>query len=101
MEQRLARLAQRHPRLQIQLWFDGEVASDRTVSANLRVAFSGGSGRNRADQQILATLHHIGTATPGLLRAVVTADRDEARAAERTGAMVLAPPELALWLEHS
>lgn len=101
LEQRLARLAQRHPRLQIQLWFDGEVASDRTVSANLRVAFSGGSGHNRADQQILATLHHIGTATPGLLRAVVTADQDEARAAERTGAMVLAPQELALWLEHS
>lgn len=101
LEQRLARLAQRHPRLQIQLWFDGEVASDRTISANLRVAFSGGSGRNRADQQILATLHHIGTATPGLLRAVVTADQDEARAAERTGAMVLAPQELALWLERS
>lgn len=101
LEQRLARLAQRHPRLQIQLWFDGEVASDRTVSANLRVAFSGGSGSNRADMQILAALHHIGTATPGLLRAVVTADQDEARAAERTGAMVLAPQELALWLERS
>ena len=68
------------------------------MSDNLRVRFSGGSGSNRADRQILAFLHHLGTASPELTRAVVTADQDEARAAERSHAMVMAPEELALWL---
>lgn len=98
LEQRLAALARRHPRLDIQLWFDGGTVSERTVSDNLRVRFSGGSGSNRADRQILAFLHHLGTASPELTRAVVTADQDEARAAERSHAMVMAPEELALWL---
>ncbi len=98
LEQRLAALARRHPRLDIQLWFDGGTVSERTVSDNLRVRFSGGSGSNRADRQILAFLHHLGMASPDLARAVVTADQDEARAADRTGAMVMAPEELALWL---
>lgn len=98
LEQRLAALTRRHPRLDIQLWFDGDSVSERSVSENLRVNFSGGSGSNRADRQILAFLHHLETFSPNLARAVVTADRDEARAAERTGAMVMAPEELALWL---
>lgn len=98
LEQRLAALARRHPRLDIQLWFDGGTVSERTVSDNLRVRFSGGSGSNRADRQILAFLHHLGAASPELTRAVVTADQDEARAAERSHAMVMAPEELALWL---
>ncbi len=98
LEQRLAALAKRHPRLDIQLWFDGGTVSERTVSDNLRVRFSGGSGSNRADRQILAFLHHLSTASPDLARAVVTADQDEARAAERTGALVMAPEELAIWL---
>ena len=98
LEQRLAALARRHPRLDIQLWFDGGTVSERTVSDNLRVRFSGGNGSNRADRQILAFLHHLGVASPDLARAVVTADQDEARAAELSGAMVMAPEELALWL---
>ncbi len=98
LEQRLAALARRQPRLSLELWFDGDSVSERAVSDNLRVRFSGGRGSNRADRQILAFLHHLGTASPGLARAVVTADRDEARAAERSGAMVMAPEELALWL---
>ncbi len=72
--------------------------SERTVSENLRIRFSGGSGSNRADRQILAFLHHLGTASPDFIRAVVTADQDEARAAERSGAMAMAPEELALWI---
>jgi biotin operon repressor len=98
LEQQLAALARRHPRLDIQLWFDGGTVSERTVRDNLRVRFSGGSGSNRADRQILAFLHHLGTASSELVRAVVTADQDVARAAERSGAMVMAPEELALWL---
>ena len=98
LERRLAALARRQPRLNLELWFDGDSVSERAVSDNLRVRFSGGSGSNRADRQILAFLHHLETSSPNLARAVVTADRDEARAAERTGAMVMAPEELAIWL---
>lgn len=98
LEQRLAGLARRHPRLSIQLWFDGGVVSERTVQDNFRVHFSGGSGSNRADRQILAFLHHLETSSPDLTRTVVTADQEEARSADRTGAMVMAPEELALWL---
>ncbi len=101
LEQRLAALAKRHPRLDIQLWFDGGTVSERTVLDNMRVRFSGGSGSNRADGQVLAFLHHLHTASPDLARAVVTADQDEARAAERSGAMVMAPEELALLLEET
>ncbi len=98
LEQRLAVLAGRHPRLNLQLWFDGAAASERTVSDNFRVSFSGGSGSNRADRQILAFLHHLEVANTDHTRALVTADQDQARAAEHTGAMVMAPEELALWL---
>jgi hypothetical protein len=98
LETRLLALARCQPRLSIQLWFDGATRSERCLADNLKVHFSGGSGDNRADGEILAFLHHVQQATPGLARAVVTADRDEARAAERTGAMVMAPQELALWL---
>jgi predicted RNA-binding protein with PIN domain len=98
LEQRLAALARRHPRLSIQLWFDGGSVSERTVQDNFRVHFSGGSGSNRADRQILAFLHHLKSSSPDLARTVVTADQDEARSADRTGAMVMAPEELALWL---
>lgn len=98
LEQHLAGLARRHPRLSLQLWFDGGSVSERTVQDNFRVHFSGGSGSNRADRQILAFLHHLKSSSPDLARTVVTADQDEARAADRSGAMVMAPEELALWL---
>ena len=98
LETKLLGLAQFQPRLSIQLWFDGATRSERSLADNLKVHFSGGSGDNRADDQIIAFLLHLQQSSPELARAVVTADRDEARAAERTGAMVMAPQELALWM---
>ena len=98
LEERLLGLARSQPRLSIQLWFDGATRTERSLADNFKVNFSGGSGDNRADDQIIAFLHHLEQASPELARAVVTADRDEARAAERTGAMVMAPEELARWL---
>lgn len=98
LEHRLVALAKRHPHLRVQLWFDGEAPGERTVADNFRVNFSGGSGSNRADRQILAFLRHLKIANPNEIRAVVTADQEEARAAEHLGAMVMAPEELAIWL---
>ena len=96
---RLVILGQRHPRLTIQLWFDGPVQEERTASDNVRVHFSGGSGSDRADRQIIAYLCHLQNASPHQIRAVVTADEAEAVDAERTGAMVMTPQELAIWLD--
>jgi predicted RNA-binding protein with PIN domain len=96
--QRVVTLGQRHPRLSIQLWFDGPVQQELTASNNVRIHFSGGTGSDRADLQIVAYLRHMQAAFPQQMRAVVTADMAEALDAERTGAMVLAPQELAIWL---
>ena len=84
--------------LRVHLWFDGDTLHDYTPAPRLRVHYSGGTGTDRADQRIVAHLHHLQQSTPTQLRAVVTDDRSEARQAEQTGALVLAPQELVLWL---
>ena len=94
----LLALLERQPGLQAHLWFDGDTLHDYTPAPRLRVHYSGGIGADRADQRIVAYLHHLRQSTPTQLRAVVTADRSEARQAEQTGALVLAPQELGLWL---
>ncbi len=93
---RLEALSQRHPMLAVDLWFDGEAATDETLGRNFRVRYSGGKGANRADAQIVAHLHYLAGATPNPVRAVVTADRELAMAAEGCGALVIAPQELAM-----
>jgi predicted RNA-binding protein with PIN domain len=99
LEARLIALGQRHPSLSIQLWFDGPDSNHRTAIENVRVQYSGGTGANRADQEIVAYLRHVQESTPRRARAVVTADLDEALQAEATGAMVMTPQELAVWME--
>jgi hypothetical protein len=42
-------------------------------------------------------LRHVQAASLEQMWAVVTVDQDESSGAERTGAMVLAPQELAVW----
>ena len=58
--------------------------------------YSGGSGANRDDDQIVAYLQHLQKASPERLRALATADRDETARATRLGALVLTPQELAV-----
>jgi len=95
---KLVGLGQRYPKLTIRLWFDAAEITEHTASENVRVNFSGGVGDNRADHQIVAYLRHLAEASPEQTRAVVTADGQEAADASSTGAMVMAPQELALWL---
>lgn len=96
--QKLVALGRCYPQLTIHLWFDGDFPADKTLSANVREYYSGGQGVDRADQCIVAYLRHFQAKTPALMRAVVTGDLNEGVQAERTGALVMAPPELMLWL---
>lgn len=91
-------LLKRQPGLRVNLWFDGDTLHDYTPAPHLRVHYSGGTGADRADQHIVAYLQHLKQSAPTQLRAVVTADRSEASQAKQTGALVLAPQELGLWL---
>ena len=93
---RLDALSKLHPMLAVDLWFDGEAATDENQGRNFRVRFSGGKGANRADTQIVSHLQYLAGATPDQVRAVVTADRELAMAATGCGALVIAPQELAL-----
>jgi len=95
---KLVALGHRYPNLTIRLWFDAAEIAEDTVSENVRVNYSGGVGDNRADHQIVAYLRHLAEASPEQTRAVVTADGQEAADASSTGAMVMAPQELALWM---
>jgi hypothetical protein len=93
---RLDALSKLHPMLAVDLWFDGEAATDENQGRNFRVRFSGGKGANRADTQIVSHLQYLAGATPDQVRALVTADRELAMAATGCGALVIAPQELAL-----
>jgi hypothetical protein len=92
---RLVPVARQHRHLAIQLWFDSSTAAIEPVEENLRVHYSGGTGRDRADQGIISYLrsrvHAPRKSTDHPF--VVTADRAEAAEVEATGARVIAPEE--------
>ena len=92
---RLVPLVRQHRNLIVHLWFDSDTAATERVEDNLRVLYSGGVGRDRADQGIIDYLHsRTHAAERGTTRCfVVTADRAEAAEVEATGARVIAPEE--------
>ena len=85
--------------LAVDLWFDGEAATDETLGRNFRVRYSGGRGANRADAQIVSHLQFLAGVTLVQVRVVVTADRELALAAGGCGALVIAPQELAMVMD--
>ncbi len=98
----LAGIAERYPTLEVHLWFDGPILADRTWAPNMRVHYSGGDGRDRADDCILSYLRYLHSDTaPARLRVLVTADQGEATQAEEVGALLLAPAQLLWWLHSS
>jgi predicted RNA-binding protein with PIN domain len=99
LETVLLKLANRNPCLTIHLWFDSHVMADRVVEENFRVHFSGGEGENRADRQILGYLLHMSTSAADQVRTVATADFEVATSAQASGALVMTPYELAIWLK--
>jgi hypothetical protein len=118
---RLLGLAARHAALRVELWFDGPAHDTQALSDQVRLHFSGGTGRDRADHAIVAHLRHL--KSPGLqVRAavrdrpvaveptlvgasdvqrvfVVTADGDVRHESVALGALVLLPVELGILLK--
>ncbi len=78
------------------LYFDGEEPTQSSLSAQVRVLFSGGTGAHRADTAILQhllVLQQAGYAAPLCL---VTRDADFARQAKAMGVIILHPEEFAI-----
>lgn len=94
--QKLDLLCSRQEDLTVELWFDSGVAHDETLKENFNVHYSGGQGVNRADDQIVAYLQYLKREGSPRLRALVTADRDEAAKAEACGALIISPQEFAV-----
>lgn len=81
------------------LYFDGEEPTQSSLSAQVRVLFSGGTGAHRADTAILQhllVLQQAGYAAPLCL---VTRDTDFARQAKAMGVIILHPEEFAIAID--
>ena len=89
-----------HKNLTVKLWFDSPMAHDETIQGNFMVHYSGGTGANRADEQIVAYLNYLNLQSSQLLKALVTEDRDEAAKAEDCGALILSPLEFKVLLQE-
>ena len=92
-------LAQQYPRLETHLWFDSEDARDISVSKNVFIHYSGGTGQNRADNEIVKYLHalpHIRGKEPFELKVLVTADHSFAEEARGQEVVILMPEELGI-----
>lgn len=100
--EKVSALAARFQCIDIHLWYDGEDAHDISVSRNLVVHYSGGVGRNRADEEIvkyLQSIDYMKAKQQRRLKVLVSADKGLSDAARSQGAaMVLAPEELAILL---
>ena len=97
---KVATICDVHPNLNVKLWFDSPVAHDETIQGNFMVHYSGGTGANRADEQIVAYLNFLNTQSPQPFKALVTEDRDEAAKAQGCGALILSPLEFEVLLEE-
>ncbi|MGA1315350.1 MAG: hypothetical protein ACO3YN_00285 [Rubrivivax sp.] len=114
LAERLQALAGRHPTLHVELWFDGPAHDTRSLSEQVRVHFSGGSGSDRADGAIVAQLRHLcdskavtdpnrqdakSPGAEGSVRqvTVVSADTEVRDQVLALGAAVMLPAELAWW----
>ena len=100
LAEHLATLARQHRALDIHLWYDGEDAQEFSVTENLVVRYSGGTGKDRADGQIIRYLNSVNYMSADLkespLKVLVTGDRRLAEDSRALGAVILAPEELAI-----
>jgi hypothetical protein len=103
---RLLALADRHPTLRIELWFDGPGQDTQTLNDQVRLHFSGGTGSDRADRAIVAQVRHLidpqgdgGAEAFGRapLVAVASADGEVRADVQRLGALSVLPVELGIW----
>jgi hypothetical protein len=107
-------LAERHPTLHVELWFDGPAHDTRSLSEQVRVHFSGGEGCDRADGAIVGQVRHLGGSASEadlapadakslgaelLVRQVTVVSADSAVRGQvlALGAGVMLPAELGVW----
>jgi hypothetical protein len=72
----LEHLCEVHPLVEIDVWFDGPIEENWTVTKGLRVWFSGGTGKNRADERILESLKALEYQGASTVSMVVSDDGD-------------------------
>lgn len=91
---KLSELAKNHPKITIDVWFDSTEETYETVSSQLRVKFSGGTGSDRADKKIEADLSYLKAQSKQHDCYVVSADRDVMNTSIRLKANTMSPLEL-------
>jgi predicted RNA-binding protein with PIN domain len=94
---RLLGLAARHAALRVELWFDGPAHDTQALSDQVRLHFSGGTGRDRADHAIVAQVRHLTDAGDRRHVAVASADGQVSADVVALGALVVTPMELGMW----
>jgi hypothetical protein len=84
----LGRIATRAAKAQVQVVADGHDSNQRTLASNLRIVWSGGEGRNRADAVLIGHLRHLrrGAEMPTVF--VVTNDQEIRTEATALGAVI-------------
>jgi hypothetical protein len=100
LTQRLLDQVVRYESLHIDLWFDGNEASSDNRHARLKVSYSGGKGKDRADRKIIAMLRDNST-SPRPLTFVVTDDLGLTRRIRKTTVMPIACGEFRLFVQAS
>ncbi|MGA1478028.1 MAG: hypothetical protein ACO328_06495 [Burkholderiaceae bacterium] len=90
----------RYESLHIDLWFDGDEASCCDRHTRLKVCYSGGKGKDRADRKIIAMLREA-SPTPRPLTFVVTDDLGLARRIRKTNVIPIACGEFRHFVQAS
>ena len=97
----LVRMFARSRKARARLYFDSDDPTQSEPSAQVVVLFSGGMGRDRADNAILADLERYSAVSEGTPRFVVSSDRELVRQARELGALTMRSAEFAVLLGRS
>ena len=92
----LKKLLINHPLIQCQLWFDSHTENAEVETENLRIMYSGGLGKNRADRKILEVLSELSRRKFHSKYFIVTDDRHLILQALEYEGRAVTPAEL--WL---
>ena len=78
---------------EIRIFFDSPQANEVQASEIVRLIYSGGSGKNRADDRMVAYLQHVRSESAGIPCFVITNDKEIARDAREVHAEVISLEE--------
>lgn len=86
-------------RCEARIFFDGPQHSDTSHGKNIKVVYSGGTGRDRADRVILEYLEYCRRDEPDTRAIVVTDDRELRKEAEKLNAQTMSVQQFGALLE--